>query len=248
MDVLTGASAFEDGPWGFDASVYTARTFASDPLVLVGDAASFVDPLSSYGIKKALASAWLAAVAVHTALRTPAMTTTALAFHAAREEAMAASLLEQSRAQFDDAASAHAHLFWTDRATGVDLPAASEADTRALRDDPRVQRAFAWLKGQEALALGPGAGMRRAPHPVVRGHEIVLEERLVSDACAAGLRFLRDVDLVGLLELAPAHDQVPALFASYNRRFPPVALPDFLGALSVMIAFGLVEDSRARIG
>jgi hypothetical protein len=51
-----------------------------------------------------------------------------------------------------------------------------------------------------------------------------------------------------VLTLAPDHDQVPAWFEAYNRRFPPVALPDFLGAVSVMLAFGLLEDSRASCG
>ena len=238
---LTRDSVSAGAPWGCDASVYSATTFAADPMLLVGDAGSFIDPLSSYGIKKALASAWLAAVAVHTSLRTPSMTSIALAFHAAREETMAASMLRQQRSQFEDAATAHAHPFWTDRAADDDFPADTEPDTRALRDDGRVQQAFAWLKAQHSLRLTPGATMQRKQHPIVRGHEIVLEDRLVSESCADGLRFLRDVDLVGLLELAPGHDQVPALFEAYNRRFPPVSLPDFLGTLSVMIAFGFLE-------
>ncbi|MGH9346145.1 MAG: hypothetical protein ACRD26_02655, partial [Vicinamibacterales bacterium] len=248
LAALMRSSVLERGPWGYDASVYSAHTFAADPLLLVGDAASFADPLSSYGIKKALASAWLAAVAAHTSLRRPERTTAALAFFGAREAAMSASLVRQSRVLFEDAASAHAHLFWTDRAADIEVPAAGEPDVRALGDDPRVQEAFGWLKAQEALALRPARALRREPSPIVRGHEIVMEERLVADGCADGLRFLRDVDLMGLLALAPAHDQVPALFESYNRRFPPVALPDFLGALSVMIAFGLLEDSRASAG
>jgi hypothetical protein len=96
------------------------------------------------------------------------------------------------------------------------------------------------------VALRPGSRAHRQPHALVRGHEIVMEDRLVADGWA--VRFLRDVDLVGLLEIAPSHDQVPALFESYNRRFPPVALPDFLGALSVMLAFGILENSSARSG
>jgi flavin-dependent dehydrogenase len=241
-------STLERGPWGCDASVYAAHTYAADPALLVGDAASFVDPLSSYGVKKALASAWLAAVAVHTALAAPALTATALSFFAARESAMAASLERQWRALVSDAASAHAHAFWSDRAAGVDDRGDDEPDPRVLRDDPRVQQAFSWLKSMHALALRPAATLRRAPHPVVRGHAIVLEERLVSDAAPLGMRFLRDVDLLALLALAPEHDQVPPLFDSYNRRYPPVALADFLGALSVMVAFGFLEDSRASAG
>jgi flavin-dependent dehydrogenase len=248
LSSLLRSSVLERGPWGCDASVYAAEPFAVDPVLLVGDAASFVDPLSSYGIKKALASAWLAAVAVHTALQTPAMIEVAFSFFAAREAAMAASIVQQSRSLIADAASSHAHAFWADRAADFDLPSSGEPDARGLRDDPRVQQAFAWLKAQPALALRPSASLRRAPHPIVRGHEIVMEHRLVADGCADGLRFLRDVDLSGLLALAPEHDQVPALFESYNRRYPPVALPDFLGALSVMVAFGLLEDSRASAG
>ena len=238
------AGSLDRGPWGSDASVYAARTYAADPLLLVGDAASFVDPLSSYGVKKALASAWLAAIAVHTALRSPSLSGAALAFFAAREAEMAAGLQEQSAVQFGDAASAHAHVFWADRATHLDLPARAEPDTRALRDDPRVQAAFAWLKAQPGVTFRAGASLRREPHPVVRGHEIVMEERLASDECPGGLRFLRDVDLAGALALAPSYHQVPELFEAYNRRFPPVALPDFLGALSVMMAFGFLEDAR----
>ncbi len=244
---LAGASLVR-GPWGCDASVYAARTYAEAPFILVGDAASFVDPLSSYGVKKALASAWLAAIAVHTALRKPSMTAPALAFFAAREAEMSAALLEQTRAHFADVAAVHAHPFWTDRVDGSDLSLPAEADVRRLRDDPRVQRAFAAMKAQPRLALRRGADLRIEPRPLVRGHEIVLEDRLFTPSSPAGLRFLRDVDLSGVLALVQEQDDVAALFDSYNRRFPPVGLPDFLGAVAVMLAFGVVEDATASAG
>jgi flavin-dependent dehydrogenase len=248
LAALCDHATLDRGPWGCDASVYNARTYAQDPMLLVGDAASFVDPLSSFGIKKALASAWLAAVAVHTSLRSPAIADVALDFFASREAKMFSSLLQQSRRQFEDAAAAHDHLFWSDRAADIDAGIGAEPDARELRDDPRVQQAFTWLKQQSSMALRPAAHLRREAQPVVRGHEIVMEERLTPPAFPEGLRFLRDVDLIGILTLAPSHDQVPALFESYNRRFPPVALPDFLGALSAMIAFDILEDSRASAG
>ena len=47
-------------------------------ILLVGDAASFIDPLSSYGVKKACVSAWLAAVVVHTCLTNASLTSAAL--------------------------------------------------------------------------------------------------------------------------------------------------------------------------
>jgi len=246
------ARAIEDaelqrGPWGCDASVYTAREFARAPVLLVGDAASFVDPLSSFGIKKALASAWLAAIAVHTSLRNSAMTGAALEFFAAREAQMATELIEQSRAHFGAAAQMHPSPFWADRATPVDMPATKEPDVRVLRDDPRVQQAFAVLKGQSGIALRAGTSLRIERRPVVRGNEIVLEDRLFTPEMIDGMRFLRDVDVVGLHALAPGHHDVPALYDAYNRRFPPVALPDFLGALSVMLAYGVITNEYAGV-
>jgi flavin-dependent dehydrogenase len=245
LSSMSGDARLESGPWGCDGSVYASRTYAEAPFLLVGDAASFIDPLSSYGIKKALASAWLASVAVHTALRKPGMTGAALDFFAAREQEMAATLLEQTRSYFSDAAAAHAHPFWTDRVEAIDLPTRHEPDVRMLRDDARVQQAFAAIKSQPQLRLQRGGAVRVEPRPIVRGHEIVMEDRLFTDAWPAGLRFLRDVDLSGVLSLAPDCDQVPALFEAYNRRFAPVALPDFLGALAVMVAFGIAERVAA---
>ena len=61
------------GPSGWDASMYAATRYADDRVLLVGDAGSFIDPLASIGVKKALASGWLAAVVTHTALTRPAM-------------------------------------------------------------------------------------------------------------------------------------------------------------------------------
>src|SRR5438132_1677881 len=40
-------------PWACDASVYTAERTADAGVLLVGDAASFIEPLSSAGVKKA---------------------------------------------------------------------------------------------------------------------------------------------------------------------------------------------------
>ena len=85
--LLEGAAAVE-APWACSASAYSAASFGGVAFLLVGDAGSFIDPLSSFGIKKALASAWLAAVVVHTCLETPHMTGSALALFDRREADM----------------------------------------------------------------------------------------------------------------------------------------------------------------
>ena len=45
-----------------------------------------------------------------------------------------------------------------------------------------------------------------------------------------------------LVELAPDHRQVPDLYEAYNRQCAPVSLPDFLGALSVLLAKGALRN------
>ena len=35
-------------------------------------------------------------------------------------------------------------------------------------------------------------------------------------------------------------EQVPDLFEAYNRAAPPAPLPDFLGALSTLVGFGML--------
>ena len=75
---LLEQAALIDGPWGADASLYSTNQYAGPGFLLVGDAASFIDPLSSFGVKKALASGWLAAITANTILKTPEMRDEAL--------------------------------------------------------------------------------------------------------------------------------------------------------------------------
>ena len=95
VPLLDGATLV-DGPWGADASVYAASRYAGEGFLLAGDAASAIDPLSSFGVKKALASGWLGAVAANTVLRNPMMAGEALEFFNRREHALFASAQRQA--------------------------------------------------------------------------------------------------------------------------------------------------------
>ena len=74
---------------------------------------SFVDPLSSAGVKKALASGWLGAIVTHTALSTPGMADTARRFFADREAEVYANFLSLTRRYLHEAAEGQAHPFWS---------------------------------------------------------------------------------------------------------------------------------------
>ena len=224
-------------PWGADASLYRARQYAGRGWLLAGDAASFIDPLSSFGVKKALVSGWLAAIAVHTSLSQPAMVDEALRFFDRRERSMAAGSRPLGAQFAKDAAAGTPHPFWLARAAASpdDWESDAEIDPATLARDPRVLAAFEDLRGRETIRLIRDARARFEARAMVRGREIVLDEHLIAPACPDGIRYLRGVDLVRLVTLAPEFDDVGALFEAQRRDQPDVTLPDFLGALSVLI-------------
>jgi len=237
QEILDGATAVGD-PWGCDASAYSADRFADDGIVLVGDAASFVDPLSSFGIKKALASAWLAAVAVNTALGEASMASPALELFERRERAMFDHLQRQSAALARDAAGAHLSTYWENRSDVDPVLDDSELDVARLRQDDRVLGAFNELRSRESAALRPSESLGFVDRAVVRGNRVRLERHLVNASFGSPVRYCRGVDLVLMTELSARHSQVPDLFDAYNRVAPPAPLPDFLGALSTLIGYG----------
>ena len=219
-------------PTGWDASTYGAHEYAGlnpgDGWLLVGDAGSFIDPLSSAGVKKALASAWLAAVAVHTSLQTPSMREPALRFYGAREREIERHYAAESRAFLASAAQGHDRPFWSERA---DDPGRDD------RDSALVRKVFDQLKRSDSSRVAVAPGVRIEARPVVSGNEIVLAPHVVP-AQGDPVRYLYGIDLVTLLELAPGSSQVPDLFEAYVRRSHRVPLHDFLLALSTAVARG----------
>ncbi|MFI5178995.1 MAG: NAD(P)/FAD-dependent oxidoreductase [Vicinamibacterales bacterium] len=234
-----------DGPWGADASTYGARQYAGRDFLLVGDAGSFIDPLSSFGVKKALASAWLAAIVAHTILRTPPMREHALAFFERREHELATSAMKLAGHFAADAATATSRPFWLARAESADdTEAGHAADAAVLAEDPSVIAAFQDLRYRPRIRLRRGSAATFTDRPAVRGLEIVMDQHLVLPAWPQGLRYLRNVDLVALTRLAPDFGDVGDLYAAFVRTQPDVVLPDFLGALSVLIARGALEHAE----
>ena len=226
-NIVTGAS-LTTGPTGWDASTYGSHEYAGDDWLLVGDAASFIDPLSSAGVKKALASAWLAAVAVNTAVKTPSMRAHAFEFFAAREREIERHYAAESRAFLAAAGREHDRPFWATRS----------ADLEGTNDDAgAVRHAFERLKTSDVLRVRVADQVRFEPRALVDGNEIRLAPYIIAPDSAA-TRYLHGIDLVPLLELAPQFSQVGDLFEAYRRGRPAVPLHDFLLALSSAVARG----------
>ena len=233
-------------PWACSASLYSAHRYADGGMLLVGDAASFLDPVTSFGVKKALASGWRAAVVVHTALVDPEMATHATALYDTRERLVHASYRDQSAAVFREVAERHPHPFWTargDATTSEAVDVDGDLDVTRLRDDADVLAAFDDLRARSHVNLAVAGHTRFVERPAIHDNRVVLEARVTTPELASGLRFVRNIDLVEIVRAAPDHDQVPDLFEAYCGRHGPTPLPDFLGALSLLIARGVLAHS-----
>ena len=179
---LTASATLRGEPWGCDASLYSARRYAGPHFLLLGDAASFIDPLSSFGVKKALASAWMAGVVVHTCLGKPDMVEPALELFSTNEHDIYTGFRRQSARYFTEAGSEHDHPFWTGRSTatdGIDIGAMQDPDVERLRRESRSPEGLPGVEaecGHSATAVEP---LSDGARPGISGREVVLEDRLI---------------------------------------------------------------------
>ena len=117
-------------------------------------------------------------------------------------------------------------------------------DPSTLARDPGVVAACEDLRRRSAIRLRRSNAAVVVARPAVRGHEIVLEEHLLLAGWPDGVRYLRGVDLVTLVERAPSFSDVGEMYRATTDTQPGVGLPDFLGVLSVLIARGtLVHEA-----
>jgi len=236
--LMSGAAL--DRVWACDASLYSAHQPAGSQFLLVGDAASAIDPLSSFGVKKALAAAWVGAVVIRTCLRHPERQPVALEFFSNWERQVYGANLRRSVEFAREAYSRHPHPFWAERAA-VDVDAATEeVDEEALLRAPDVLRAFERLKASAAVEFALSDGVALKKRPLIHDREIALEDALVLPEAPDGIRFLAGVDLLKLAAMAGGHRQVPDLFEAYCRMFGTVSLGSFLGTLSLLVARGVL--------
>jgi flavin-dependent dehydrogenase len=224
----------ETAPWGRDASVYSSSRYCGPDFLLAGDAGAFIDPLSSFGVKKAMVSAWVGAVVANTWLRNPAMRQAALQFFEDRER----QVYESYRVRSD--------AWYRNQAVPEDDPdreVFADASDRATADPDReaARRALEDLKARPSICLRRGAEVRMEQRPGIEGREIVLRDVLVAPGQAERLDFVESVNLPRLVELAEQYAQVPDVFEAYNRVSTPVPLPSFLKALSILVARGVLR-------
>jgi halogenation protein CepH len=242
LELTKGARAVGK-PFARDASSYESASVAGNRVLLVGDAASFADPLSSFGVKKALASAWLAAVVTRSALEDPARAAAGATLFELRERAMTAGIRRDMVTLARDAAAAQTPGFWTDRQGRIEELEGAAPELELLRSDPAVRRAHEEIRRRPLLAVRMATGAPRVSHPMIEDDLVVVRNHFVFAGIPSPMRYLRNVDLIALADLAPSHNEVPALHAAYRRAGGGGDLPDLVSGLAVLVAKGALRFS-----
>ena len=226
---LAGATQ-TSAAWACESSVYHASRAGDRGVLLVGDAASFIEPLSSAGVKKAMTSAWRAAVVANTCLTNAAMAGAAVDFYTARERAIYADCQQRAGRFFQEAADSYANAFWSSRAEATAPASSSTSATAGMR------AAFDKLRAAPRLALRLASALRFTPVADIEGREVVLREGVVMPGDREPVRFAAGVNLAALARLAVACDEVPALFSAYTAHVGPVPMDGLLTGLSLLVA------------
>ena len=238
-------------PWTCDASIYDSVRAADGPVLLVGDAASFIEPLSSAGVKKALLSAWRAAVVANTCLANPAMASAACDLYIRREHEVYSDCLRRSSAFFAEADRFYGTSFWSVRAShtpGGNRSAGIESEDpsdESLRHDTSVRDAFERLRADTAVRVRPADALRFVPVPTIDGREVVMREALVVPGLGSPLHYAAGVDLAQLARIVAGGADVPTIVAAYQDKVAPVPIAGVLTGLSFLIARqALVTETR----
>jgi len=215
--LLSGAPLI--GPLrGIDVTPYDASRFGGEDFLLVGDAASFLDPMSAHGVHKAMDGALLAAVAAHTILERPERAGDAVEFYNRRESDIYRITTERLRALYRQERRFERRPFWRKRSEGP----LSEAAPPVPRPPPQRSR----FRGSGTILEAP----------VVEGDFIERREVLVAPGRERPVRFLGPVCLPDLYK-----DVVSSGDALEAARRSPAGFERALAAVDWLYREGYLE-------
>ena len=223
-------------PRAFDASWYTASAFAGERFLLVGDAGLFIDPLSSEGVHKAMASAITGAAVVNTILQRPAVAGHAIGFYAEGQEATYKAHYSESARYYREESRWLDQPFWQRRSQGQVQSPKSKVQSPRLQNSPirNPQSAIRNPQPVSHVRLAPGVTIES--RAVIEGPYVELREAMVAPLYPRGVRFLQNVCVPILLRAVEAHGAVAEVIGAYlqspeGKRCPPESVRQVLARL-----------------
>jgi 2-polyprenyl-6-methoxyphenol hydroxylase-like FAD-dependent oxidoreductase len=188
-----------------DASARAVADAAPQPrLLLVGDAAVALDPLSSQGVAAALRSALQAAAVLHTALARPSQAALAWRFHRLQQRRLAQQHTRLAAGFREAAAAAYGSPFWS----ALPGHAGAAAATPLARD---------WPPLHAPLCLADAVSCR--PEPVLEDGWIAERPALVHPAQDQPVAWLAGAPVEAWIEPLRRRPTLAELLDTWHARF-----------------------------
>lgn len=197
--------------------------------LLVGDAASTLDPLCSQGVQKAIASALTSATAVHTLLVHPQRTELVTEFCQERERAGFFSHVAARSNYYRREQRFAEQPFWKQRA----------ALETSLSRSPAAGRRQAALRNQDRITTGPAVQLEE--RPVIEGEFVELRPAVVSPQAGRGVRYCGDLYVPDLMELLSDRPALEVLLSRYQRLHPGISVASFSRGIASLQEMRLLQ-------
>jgi flavin-dependent dehydrogenase len=214
---------------GFGAQATARLLDTPTEILLAGDAASTIDPLSGSGIEKAIISGENAAVAVNTMLSRPKLAPLALEHHRQFEAQLWERYAQRAMRRYIEEPRFSDHPFWIHRHESVRIEI--EASPRTL-DFPQRLRPHPELRTCAAL--------------VRRGNALVETRGFALPDSDETLATLGRVPLAPLIEQLRKHPRVEGLLdkSARDSRLYLVSQGQVLRALTELLERGMIVEER----
>jgi hypothetical protein len=210
------------GVYACDATPYADARAIGDGWIKLGDAGLALDPLSSTGVEKAVQTALVGSIAVHTMLARPANAPLAEQFYRERQAETAAQHAVWSAGYYAEARRHADRPFWRARSAPAPAPEPArlhDGEPPALLRDP-----------SRRCALSPHATF--AAVPCLDGELVEARRALHHPRLARPIVFVDDIPLAPLLEPLSSGTTVLALMRTLAAQMSPARALRLVGWLT----------------
>ena len=191
-----------------DATPYLADDCVGPHSIRLGDAALAIDPISSSGVQKAIASALSGAIVANTVLRRPQSTDAALSFYRSHLREASEQHRRWAAGHYATVAAKNGHPFWRERAAGDGQaalpPAPAPVDAAAMAVMP--------------VTLSRDAALVRTP--CLDGEFVAVAEALHHPRLERPVVYLGGWELAQLLRNLPAGRTPLQIVQSWSNLMP----------------------------
>ncbi len=233
-----------DAHWDGQVRIFAANPSLMNPCcgrdwLLVGDAASTLDPLCSQGVQKAIASALAAVPIINTLLLHPERADSTIAFYCQRELSLFENHLATLSRYYGREQRWQAQPFWCQHRAASPLPSASHSA------ESKTSSSILRVRNRDRIARS--SGTRVVLRPVVEGSFVKLQPVVTSAADKRGIRYCGVVcmpDLLAMLADTPTLKQLTTRYRHAHRASPSAIRV----AIRLLLSLGMakVAGTKAR--